>query len=409
VSDDSSSVKVAKDLADSLTAVANAQKAQSEAELAALKSKIGDFAGSGGSGAVEMSSGAGSAEAMLLGASALQRVAAQFAASIAKADPADIVLCASGNVPDFGALLAYQAQFLGLGELFRSATETAPPSAFQQAGVQAESLAAVGLGLDAVSKLLSFAKTDYKFAGIDLTSSDSMLVQALAGLLKLKGRRVFVPALYQPGALAGENPMLANATLATTWSQQARAYRQRYLAAQQSLETQVAAAPGDVALKARLDQAKSGVATWQLACDAIDPWLKQVSSADDKGNPPLATVLRQSEIRDRLNAGAMLLIVQLHKIAGSAYTKKNLWSSLGGTPFYVMGGVVAGYLALDGKTGATIDSRMLPLHGGYCSVNDVADLLENACSTETLDPGRRAARSSAEPRMVQRSKKGPSD
>jgi hypothetical protein len=400
VSDDTSSLKAAKDLADSLTAVANAQKAQSEAELAALKSKIGDFAGSGVSGAVEMSSGAGSAEAMLLGASAIQRVAAKFAESIVKAGPTDIVLCASGNVPDFGALLAYQAQFLGLAELFRSATETAPPGAFQQAGVQAESLAVAGLALDAVSKLLSFAKTDYKFAGIDLTSSDSMLVQALAGLLKLKGRQVFIPALYQPGALAADNPMLANATLATTWSQQARAYRQRYLAAQQSLETQVAAAPGDVALKARLDQAKSGVTAWQTASDAMDAWLKQVSSADDKGNTPLATVLRQSEIRGRLNAGAMLLIVQLHKIAGSAYTKKNLWSSLGWPPFYVMGGVVAGYLALDGRTGATIDSRMLPLHGGYCSVSDVADLLENASSTEIPGPGGGAAGSSAEQSRV---------
>jgi hypothetical protein len=378
VSDDTSSVKAAKDLAESLTAVANAQKAQSEAELAALKAKIGDVAGSGTSGAVEMSSGAGSAEAMLLGASAIQRVAAQFAESIGKADATDIVLCASGNVPDFGALLAYQAQFLGLGELFRSASETAPPDAFEAAGSRAVSLAAAGLTLDAVSKLLSYAKTDYKFAGIDLTSSDSMLVQALAGLLKSAGRRVFIPALYQPGALAAENPMLANVTLAMTWSQQAKSYRQRYLAAQQSLETQVAAAPADAALKARLDQAKSGVAVWQLASDAVDAWLKQVSSADDKGNTPLATVLRQSEIRDRLNAGAMLLIVQLHKTAGSAYTKKNLWSSLGCTPFYVMGGVVAGYVALDGKTGATIDSQMLPLHGGYCSVSDVAQTLESA-------------------------------
>jgi hypothetical protein len=365
----SASIKLAKDVAEAQTATANAQKAQSEAELAALKKRFGDFAGSGISGTAELTGLAGTAEATLLGSVAVNRIAAQFAIALSKLTANTLVLTTPTTVPDFQTLTAFETQFLAISAAVSAARQSTSDKPTDNAGVKTESVAAIGLGLEAVGKILSFAKTDYKFVNLEVASTDAMLLRALAGLLK--GKVVEIPAFYLADAISASSQVLSRAGEINKWSVEAKRRIKFFEAAQAEFEKQLAAAPADQSLKDGLQKAKLALATWKAVSESVDAWSKQLTTADDKGNSPIATIARQSAIKWKLDADGVLVIVELHKVAGTGYTKKNLWSSLGANPFFVMGGAVASYVALDGKTGRVLDAQMLPVHGGYHSVSDI--------------------------------------
>lgn len=384
LADQSAAAKAAKDVADAQTAAANAQKAQVEAELAAVKAKIGEIPPSGYSGAVDLGTNAGNAEATLLGAAAVNQVAMKFAERI-KADRASrsvLLLSTPGTLPDFQLLMTFNAQLDAVRAAVIAARESTKKQVedVSKAGVQLESIAALGLGLDAVNKLLAFAKGDYKFIGIDVASNDAMLLSALAQQLKAGGAvSVEIPAVYFPDAFAASNAVLKKITDIYQWSTEAKRHARTFEAAQTAIEKQLAGKADDEELKNRLAEAKRALGTWKSVSDTIDGWVKQITVADDKGNVVLASILRQSALKQKLDGGAALLVVQLHKVAGTGYTKKSFVSSLFGiNPFFVMGGAVAGYVALDGKSGQAFSSMLLPMHGGYHSVSDVQDIVGNA-------------------------------
>lgn len=365
-------IQAAKNTADAQTAAANAQKAQSEAELAALKKRFGDFTGSGIGGTAELTGNAGTAEATLLGSVAVNSIAVKFAESLGNVtSKGPMVFTTATTVPDFQALTAFETQFLAINTAVAAARAATSDKPADNAGVRTESVAAVGLGLEAVSKILSFAKTDYKFVNLEVASADAMLLRALAGLMKGKNKDVEIPAFYVADAMSANNHVLARAAEINKLSLEARSRTKFHEAAQAEFEKQIAAAPADPTLKAGLQKARSAVATWKAVADAIEAWSKQLTTADDKGNSPIATIARQSAIKRKLDGGSVLVIVELHKVAGTGYTQKNLWSSLGANPFFVMGGAVASYVALDGASGKVLGAQMLPVHGGYHSVSDI--------------------------------------
>lgn len=369
----------AKDLADTKTAEANAQKAQAEAQLAAVKAMLGEVPASGYSGAVELGTAAGSAEAVLLSAVAVNDAAAEFATRISADLPnaKKFALTSSAAVPDFQMLTAFYVQL----EAFRSAYALAQATASvpeQKPKAEVVEAAAIGLGLDAINKLLAFAKTDYKFVGFDMTgSSDAMLLSALARCMRKPDVTVEFPSVYL-GTLAAPNPVLAETSKIGQWSYNARKSIKHFEAEQATVEKALAAAPNDQGLKDRLEQSKDALAVWKAVSESIDAWVSRVSATDGNGNVPLATIIRQSALKQKLDSGACLVVVQLHKLVGTGYTKKNIWSSLGRNPFLVAGGAVAGYVAFDGQSGEVKSSMFLPVHGGYHSISDVVEVVEHA-------------------------------
>ncbi len=137
-----------------------------------------------------------------------------------------------------------------------------------------------------------------------------------------------------------------------------------------------AAQPDNEKLKDELLKAQESLATWKSVSESLDAWSKQLTTSDDKGNSPIGTIILQSSIKGKLQEDKVgLVIIELHKVTGTGYTKKNLWSSLGCNPFYVMGGAVASYMMLNGKTGKVLSSSLLPTHGGYHSVSDVEGIV----------------------------------
>lgn len=385
--DQLAAVKAAKDLADAQKAQADAEKAQTDAAVAAAKARIGEVPASGYTGAAEMAAGAGNAEAMLLGAVAVNQIADKLAQALKTDKPVDVtklLLYASQTVPDFQALLAFNAQFEALDFAVRQARETTKGADIDVDMGLAASVGMVGLGLDAINKVLAFFKTDYKFQGIEVASSDTMLLVAVAQQLRVAGIASEIPAVYHPSAASGAGAVMDRSTALYGWALEARQRIRLHGLAQARLDAELAQKIKDKAeaeakaLQDRIQKVKEAIAVWTAVGDRIDAWAKQAAGADDKGNVPLATIVRQSALRLALDNGGAMVVLQLHKMAGTGYTKKNLWSSLGANPFYVMGGAVASVMAFHGKTGVVFSSALVPWHGGYHSVSDIKSVVNRS-------------------------------
>lgn len=385
--------KAAKELAELQKAQAEAEKARAEAANATTKAKFGDIPASGFTGAVELGTNAGSTEALLLASVAVRSVAKEMAEAIGKAKPGNMtkaMLYTSSTVPDFQALASFRAQregFMASFEATDAATKNAP-----KGGGLAASVTPVGLALDAAGKLLNFFKTDFKFQSFEVASSDGMLLAAVAGELRALTPPVAAqaPTLYQVG-MAGtlQQTVVDDIKDALGRAQQAMLRMAPHVAAAKEREPRLAAAlkvkadetkpkpERDAAaadaerLQGEVQRANEAAALWKALADRIDAWSTKLATPDDRGQIPLAAVVRQAAVQAELESGAALVVLQLHKAAGTGYTKKNLLSSLGANPFFVMGGAVASMTAMDGKTGDVFASALVPVHGGYHSVSDV--------------------------------------
>lgn len=363
-------LKAQKDLAELQKQVAEAQKAQSEAELAAAKAKFGDLKDSGIGGSADITSAnAGMAEGLLLGSKAVDLIAKQFVNSICKkSTPIRLVMVTSASVPDFQLLTAFEAQHTAIATAVRLAETTTGSE-----NLRTEAVALLAAALPFVSSLLSYAKTDYKFIAIAVESSDDMLLRAMASRLTEKGRKVEIPAVFLPTASTASSSVQAKIGDLDTWSIRAKKLLLFYGKQKEDIEKVLAKTPDDKAKKDELAQLQIKIATWQAVSESIEAWSKKLATTDDKGNSAISSIVRQAAIRSSLQAkdGAGLLVVQLHKVAATGYSKKNLWSSLGANPFYVMGGAVASYVLVDGISGEVISSRLLPFSGGFHSVSDL--------------------------------------
>ncbi|MBS1133053.1 MAG: hypothetical protein H6R02_194 [Burkholderiaceae bacterium] len=376
-------LKAQKDLAELQKSVFEAQKAQYEAQLAAAKAKFGDLPASGIGGTADLATGAGTAEGLLLGTKTVNEIADAFVCDILlKAEPAKFVLSTTSAIPDFQLLIAFEAQHTAMAAAVKQAEISTGSE--ERAVRESPALAAA---LPFVSNLLSYAKTDYKFIGFDVTTSDAMLLRAMAGKLVAKGRTVSIPAVYYlPQASQSSLSLLSKIGDLDTWSIKAKKLLLLYGDEKKQIEKDLTKTPNDEALKKQSDRLQLNIATWQAVSDAIDAWSKKLIAPDDKGTSAIATIVRQGAIKQPLDAGAGLLVVELHKVSATGYSKKNLWSSLGANPFFVMGGAVASYVLVNGKTGEVLSAQLLPHSGAYLSVSEVEQQVNSAKQQDCPKP-----------------------
>ena len=149
-----------KAAAEAEKAVYDARKAKADASLAALKAKIPDVPDSGIKGEVPLTEKAGVIEAQLLSAKALGEAAGRLAEQLPNLNGKTVLLYAPSELPGFQALVAYRAQsaivdkaFADAAAVSKSAMGQAPPAR------EVAPLAAAGLVLDAVTKLLGFFRS----------------------------------------------------------------------------------------------------------------------------------------------------------------------------------------------------------------------------------------------------------
>lgn len=377
--------KAAKALAEAQKAAADARKADAEAQTAALKAMIGEVPASGIQGTVETKDKAGVTEAALLAGRAARLAAQRIADDLpaGQAQPKQVLLLyTAAELPSFNALLTFRAQTA----LIRQALEDAERVSIETSQrapvptVEVPPAAAIGLGLEAASKILGYFRSDYAIGGVALSFDDSLLLHALAGNETIREKyAVRLPAQYNAQALSQPEKGILQALMALAKLKagvEGRLEHHEKAKAQFLAEGAKAADAKKTSLLDSASQHEEAIATIRAAIALYDGFFTKLTAADDKGNVPLSTVVREDVIARGLADGAALLLIKLQASGGAYYTKKNLWTFFGGMPFYNMGGVVASYVLMSGKDGETLGSGVVPIHGGFVRSNDVQGVVE---------------------------------
>ena len=391
--------KSAKTVADAQKAAADARKADADAQAAAFKAMIGEVPSSGIQGNVETKDKAGVTEAALLAGRATRLAAQTIADELPPGEPPAqqaaqpgqplqpalapakqvLLLYTSSDVPNFNALLTFRAQTTLIREALEEAERVSIGAMQKAPSLEAvPPAAAVGLGLEAASKILGFFRSDYTIGGVQLSLEDSILLHALAGNETLRGKYVVrLPAQYNAQSLdlPTQGILKDLIALAKLKGNVAGRIEQHEKAKARFLtDAPKAKDPAQMQDSALLHEQATAVIKGAVAM--YEGFFTKVSAADNKGNLPLSTVAREDVIARALTGGAALLLIKLQTSGGAYYTKKNLWTFFGGMPFYNMGGVVASYVLLSGKDGATLKSGVIPIHGGFVRSNEVQSAVE---------------------------------
>lgn len=383
------------EVAKSAKALADAEKAQADAQAAAFKSKLGEVPSSGISGSVKVEQGAASFETSLLAARAAvtagRAIAKAVAAAVAKSAPADasttrkLLVFAAGEVPDFQTTTTFLAQrALVLQALADAVSQSEEANTAQSAIAATESVAAVGVALDAVTKLLGFFKSDFEVRGSEVASDHVLLAKVVAGelldLSKPFEAGVFLKGTFNPTAVAAVGTLfkrdLESLNFQRAKAATAQAERERDLGALQSDLAKITGdTPADNAKKALLaEQSKRLQAAAEKLKSALAAYDVLVGklAAPDAG---VVTLIREYEVWSVLSdPSSLMLIVKMDKAGGSNYVEKNLWTSLGAMPFKVMGGVIASYTLFQGNAGNVLASGTVPVHGGFRAVSELGGL-----------------------------------
>ena len=367
-------------------AAAEAEKGKVDAELGVLKSSLA-VPSSGISGSVTANSGAAVLETALLASRATTEAAKAMANLVTSAVKGkNVYILSPGELPDFQVALAYRFQFLAAQTALTDAANIPLPAA--PAGTSPpgrsgrESVASIGLALEAATKLLGFFKSDFTVAGSDVTTDNQLLQQAFAGELVAKGspanagpKGVFLYALYAPlrsptSALPPEfDKLTASRTTTINVLTALKAHSANLTSRIQGLDA------GAKAEKEKLDQElkanEAKVSQANAALTAYDGLVTRFQAPDGGG----ATIVRQSSLLTTLSSpDTVLVIMKLNKAGGSNYVSKNLWTGLGAMPFKVAGGAIASFTAFDAMTGNVLAAKTVEIHGGYANVDKVGEL-----------------------------------
>ena len=347
-------------------AMVDAQKDLANSQTDALKAQLfGTVTGGSFSGAVEMKTNAGVAEANLLASQAIRCASARIAEKIKTATSGvPIFLFNVKDFPTFQRLAAFRFRKEVVKEAYKAIN-------VGRGGEEAvEAIPALASGaLDTLSKILGFLKSDFSVGGTEVKADDSQLVFAMAG--SLSSQDVHLPGIYNPSAHTTAVSRMTGvlADLA--------AFRINANTEMKTLSDSVAQlANGSDAQKkeatvksARLEQLKNVVALH-------DAFLTSLTTPDSGGTLPIVLLAQEFAIDDALQAGGTVLLVKLENAAGGYFVKKNLLTGLGAMPLYHMGGSSASYLLLRGNDGKVLASDVVPVHGGFVKAGKVEDELK---------------------------------
>jgi hypothetical protein len=378
--------------------LAKSRKEAAESDLAWLKARIGDVPASGLTGAVELGDKAASIETALLASKALV-VAAEEAVAflVPHLSGSDVVILVypSGQLPDVKAITCFRACNRILSDQFADAMRDLDAAAGaqdpatlampQQAGVQPTAIMvpAIGLAMDAVSKILGYFRSDFSVSGTELDVDHAAFAELLAGALlqRLPNAQLRLPLMYEAvpdavvdGFFSEELAPLAEVHHKALGLLRSSADRQSALSVQLAQTT--GATDEDKSAKEMLARR---IARIQVASDR----LQQVAQAYDALLDSLVANKDNLDVLVRQYAASIgqgkekrfALIAKVHRMGGSHYTEKNVRTLFGAMPFHVMGGVVASCSLFDVASGNLLASRTIPVHSGFHPVKNLATFI----------------------------------
>ncbi len=370
------------------TADYTARTAEVTARNASAKAAVDALPTSTTTGTVTPGTDAGKAEATLLAAKAANTASATIVGAVGSAVAAKpVTIFAGSERPTLDHLAAFnlrlqllqnavapKAQALDAAAVaaLRNVTLPAVPPG-GHASAQIVDPMTIALGLTALTKIAGLFQTDYSVGGITLATDHDALATAVAGGLAARpaGSRPASVTLFSrsTNATAGAK-LLALITPVAGESAMAQA---RVAFFQERAKTVRAAANAkDQAMVDAAAACDQAVAAWQLVANGFDTLLQGLTTADAAGNLPIARIADEQRLFDALDAGSLVLFVQMNASVGGFYTRKNIGNAFGGQPFFVAAGVVTSYTLIGGKDGGVIAAGLVPVHGGYHRAPDVA-------------------------------------
>lgn len=378
------SAKVAKEVAEAETALA-------EARLATFKAKYGGVPDTSIAGDMALGDKAGTLEMTLLSHRALADAAKTIAeAVLAKLTtphatgansvdgksitlPIKLYLYPLAQLPNFQAVANFAVQRDAVMVALDQASMAAKSAISESAGEttkEAVTTAMVGVALESITKLLGFFRSDYKIGGSEITLDDIALVQAVAGQ-DLPGN-VIVPVLYYPQAVR-DAALLVRTELQELSKQMKQAMdlasQLEQLITKKQIDAATASAAGKKAsAEGEIGRLRTLIDRLKTATGAYDTLLNRLMAPDEATGAMLRDLAVWNGLNDR---DGRLLLLKVQKAGGSYYTEKNLWNFFGKMPFYVAGGVVVSYTLLKGEDGTVLASGLLPVHGGFEQVKQV--------------------------------------
>lgn len=316
------------------TAVINQKKDYTKAQKELQKEQIGTVEPSEYSGATTLKTNAGKTEVLMLGATAINRIARQFGEQLKKDLPPNstVLLYPYSQLPDFTELETFQS-LVTMIEQQRVRDKTTGPISPE----------IVGAALNAANNLLSFFKTDYEFGNFQLNTKkqDMMMLHAISNALfcSNKSERTSDMAVMIP---------------------------QDYL-------------PADVESIAEVSRDLQKLQEWAQEHTSkdnpVNKLIEQLTTrAENEPGTPMHRIARQLTQQKLLEKeGTFLVGVHVYELSGSYYTKKNIISSIFTTPFKVTGAAVASYAAWNGQDKTIASSMLLPWHEGYHAVSEIQE------------------------------------
>ncbi len=355
-------------------AATTAEKELTEAQAQALLAKyIGDVKAGPYSGTVDMKTGAGTEEALLLGAEAVREAADKIGTAILALNPVpgEIHIFAAKEFPNFQKMLGYRFR----KELVKQA--------FKSAGIEREeaeiaplSAGMISAGFEAFSKILGFFKTDTTIGNIEVKLEETVLLYSVAGRLKTKNAHL--PLVYSPGA---RNDAVATLTAEISELVQLRELAQTALSDKKKEAAELekkAADPQDperAAAAESLEAIKLEAQRLNGVLTLNDNFINSLTSADTSGTVPINLLVEESAIEAALRKGAAVLLLKLENSGGGYLLKKNLLTGLGKMPLYHMGGATVSYLLLAGNDGRVLAGDTVAVYGGFVKTDDLRSTL----------------------------------
>lgn len=237
-------------------------------------------------------------------------------------------------------------------------------------GQRSAHLAAAGAVVDALSKLGSYFQSDYTFGNVDVTSTPGLVANAL--VTALRSDQVANPIVIPSNLIASDAQPLITA-LAPVQAEHVAVAGEQLQAKDRAAALRKTS--GDKAADAaKLYDLADSTATRALA--AYDRLLAALVADPSEGKEALAVrIIRQKAVQAQL-AGDPLILLLSSKDAAAFYTRKNLWTFLGGPPLYTMGGVSLTYTLYERQSGLVLAGGTVGKHGGYRSVGAVERLFK---------------------------------
>jgi hypothetical protein len=219
---------------------------------------------------------------------------------------------------------------------------------------------AVGTGLELLTKLGSYFQSNYGYGQVDVDVSPDL---TSAAVVQSFAAWPTPPKFIVPSHSLASDPRDVLELL--------RPLHMQYSEWVSNREIAVKYAEGHKDKnKAAAAACEGAAAAYLKSITAYETFISGLTADVQGGEPVGVRVVRQKKLQKLLDAKPLILLLTPNE-AAAYYTKKNLWTFLGGMPIYTMGGTSVTYSLFESGSERELTYGVVAHHGGYRALNQV--------------------------------------